>query len=80
MLRISGDGRETEVFTSAVKMWGQYLRYNYATFDFSSVRESGLYVLEYGTERTPALRIAGDVYANAWQPTLDVLPRCKWIT
>jgi endoglucanase len=72
VLRVSENGEETEVFKSGVKVWGPYLRYNYATFDFSAVTKSGLYLLEYGDQRTSALRIAPDVYENAWQPTLDV--------
>ena len=72
VLRVSEKGEETEVFRSEVKVWGRYLCYDYATFDFTTVTESGLYVLEYGDQRTHALRIAGDVYKDAWHPTLDV--------
>ena len=72
VLKVSEKGEKTEVFRSDVKVWGPYLRYNYATFDFTPVNESGLYLLEYGDQRTTALRIAPDVYENAWHPTLDV--------
>ena len=72
LLRVTESGEEKEVFRSEVKMWGQYLRYRYATFDFTPVRESGLYVIEYGAQRTGALKIAPDVYENAWHQTLDV--------
>jgi hypothetical protein len=48
------------------------MRYQYARFDFSSVREPGLYAIEYAGERTAPFRIAADVYRRGvWQPTLD---------
>ena len=72
VLKVSEKGEKTEVFISKVKVWGRYLCYNYATFDFTPVKESGLYILEYGDHRTTALRIAPDVYENAWHPTLDI--------
>jgi endoglucanase len=72
VLKVSEKGEEKEVFRSAVKDWGQYLRYNYVTFDFTPLREKGLYVLEYGNQRTTAFRIAPNVYEQAWQPTLDI--------
>ncbi|HEU5077955.1 MAG TPA: glycoside hydrolase family 9 protein [Opitutaceae bacterium] len=72
VLRINRDGTSTETLAAAPQPWGAYLRYNYATFDFSAVREPGLYVLEYGATRTKPFRISADVYAAAWHPTLDV--------
>lgn len=71
LLKVTGHGEETEVFRSTPKMWGQYLRYTYATFDFTSQTDSGLYIIEYGDRRTAAVKIARDVYENAWHPTLD---------
>lgn len=72
LLKTTGDGGTAQILESAPKAWGGYLRYNYLTFDFSSVRESGIYMIEYAGERTAPFRIAGDVYATAWQPTLDI--------
>jgi hypothetical protein len=72
LLKVRGDGRFVETYKGGVKKWGPYLRYNYLTFDFTPVKESGLYVIEYGGVRTKPFRIAADVYENAWQPTLDV--------
>ena len=54
------------------KIWGKYLRYNYLEFDFTTVTDSGLYVIEYGKIRTLPFRIARNIYENAWQPALDV--------
>ena len=72
LLRVAADGDETEVLAAAPTPWGRYLRYDYRTFDFSEVREPGVYLLEYGGKRTPAFRIAPDIYADAWHPSMDV--------
>ena len=72
LLRIDRDGREHEAHAADAARWGQYLRYDYYTFDFSGVREPGIYVIEAAGQRTGAFRIAADAYANAWHPTLDV--------
>ncbi len=53
---------------SSLKPW---LRYDYATFDFSPVKEPGLYVIEYAGQRTDVFPIARDSYDNTWQTTLD---------
>ena len=72
LLRVGEDGRMTPVSVSPAKRWGDYLRYSYLQLDFSSVRQPGLYVLEYGDTRTAPFRIAADAYAGAWHPTMDV--------
>lgn len=70
--KVTEEGGFEEKFGGPVTLWGKYLRYNYATFDFSNVRESGLYVIGYGNVRTEPFRIAADVYKDPWTPTLDV--------
>ncbi|HEY1116018.1 MAG TPA: glycoside hydrolase family 9 protein, partial [Chitinophagaceae bacterium] len=72
LLKVSADGRLTEKYRSATKPWGPYLRYRYTTFDFTAIKEEGVYVIEYGKQRTTPFRIDADVYASAWQPTLDI--------
>ena len=72
LLKLTTDGKFTETLKSDAKKWGKYLRYNYLTFDFSSIKESGLYVIEYGNVRTAPFRIDNDVYEKAWYPTSDV--------
>ena len=62
----------TPVLSGPARAWGKYLRYSYLQFDFSPVRQPGLYVLDYGGTRTAPFRIAQDIYADAWHPTLDV--------
>jgi endoglucanase len=72
LLRVDGDGSFTEAFSAETASRGDYLRYKYFAFDFTGVRAPGVYVIESAGERTKAFRIAADVYADAWHPTLDV--------
>ncbi len=72
LLKINEDGTLAEKFSAPIKEWGKYLRYNYYTFDFSSVKENGLYKIKYDTVITSTFRIDKNVYKNAWKPTLDV--------
>jgi len=72
LLRIAADGTESVALAAETPTWGDYLRYRYHTFDFSAVREPGIYALEAAGTRTHAFRIAADVLATAWHPTLDV--------
>ncbi len=72
LLEVGADGSMTPVLSDTAKPWGHYLRYDYRTFDFSSVTRPGLYALRYEGQTTATFRIAPDIYAQAWQPTLDV--------
>ncbi|HYD23439.1 MAG TPA: glycoside hydrolase family 9 protein [Croceibacterium sp.] len=72
LLRVAADGAVSEALAAAPAPWGRYLRYDYRTFDFSSVRDPGLYMLEFAGRRTATFRIAPDVYADAWHPSMDV--------
>jgi endoglucanase len=72
LLKVNDDGHTVVAYTSKPEKWGRYLRYTYSKFDFSDVKEEGVYVIEYGRERTKPFRIAKDVYEKAWQPTLDI--------
>jgi endoglucanase len=72
LFRIEPSGDQVEAFRGATRPKGQYLRYNYLAFDFSSVRQSGVYVIGYGKFRSTPFRIAPDVYADAWHASLDV--------
>jgi hypothetical protein len=72
LLKLDGSGREAEKLKVIPSHWGKYLRYQYYTFDFSAIKEPGLYILEYANTKTKAFRIGDDVYANAWHPTSDV--------
>lgn len=53
--------------------WGKFLRYNYVVFDFSEIKEPGLYAISYGKENSGFFSIGTDVYQRSvWQPTLEI--------
>jgi len=71
LCKITENG-EQKVFSAAGKEWGQFLRYNYLKFDFSTIKEEGLYKVHYGTSVSSIFRIARDVYdRGVWQPVLE---------
>ncbi|MBN1313319.1 MAG: glycoside hydrolase family 9 protein [Anaerolineae bacterium] len=72
LLKVIENGELVGQHTGGLSSRGSYLRYNYFSFDFSRVREAGLYVIAYGDVRTRPFRIAHDVYETVWHPTLDV--------
>jgi endoglucanase len=72
LLNVSSAGEFIEVHRGAVKDWGRYLRYDYAHFDFSDIKDNGIYVIEYGDQRTQPFRIDDKIYEDTWHPTLDV--------
>lgn len=72
VLKVLPDGKMEKVYTAPVSEWGKFMRYRYVKFDFSSIQETGLYVIQYGNQRTNAFPIHSGVYANIWHPTLDV--------
>src|SRR5579872_864261 len=71
VLRITPQGDSKEVFQGEVKRWGKWLRYEYARFDFSAVREPGIYEIEYAGHRTGPFRIAPNVYDGMWRLSLN---------
>lgn len=71
VLRLSEDGSYKQVFEGPITAATPWLRYVYSKFDFTAVKQPGLYVIEYAGQRTAAFPIAKDVYAHIWQPSLD---------
>lgn len=69
---VNEEGKSIEKYNGEVKVWGKYLRYNYAKFDFSSVKQNGIYYIQYGDYKTNTFRINKNVYDDVWHPTLDV--------
>ncbi|MFH1197813.1 MAG: glycoside hydrolase family 9 protein [bacterium] len=72
LFQVNQEGNSIEKFNGEVKVWGEYLRYNYVKFDFSSVKEPGVYYIQYGNEKTNTFIINQGVYNEVWHPTLDV--------
>lgn len=71
LLRLSADGTFEKVYQARVSKPQRWLRYDYATFDFSSASRPGLYKIEYADQQTAPFRIADNVYDNTWQTSLD---------
>ena len=72
LMRIREDGTATEAYTGALTNWGPYYKYNYVKFDFSSVRQPGVYFIQYGTTRTNDFLIDEHVYDRITDATTDV--------
>jgi len=54
------------------KTWGNFLRYNYLTYDFSDIQTPGSYVITYRDKATASFKINDDVFdRHVWQPTLE---------
>lgn len=72
MLYKIAENGEQPVFGLEAKEWGEFLRYTYLRFDFSSVTEEGLYRVRYGSTKSEVFRIASDIYDRGiWQPVLE---------
>jgi hypothetical protein len=72
LFRIAADGDRTVVLARPPAPWGRWLRYDYARFDFSEVREAGLYQIAYGDVTTEPFRVAADVFGpELWSASLD---------
>jgi endoglucanase len=70
LVRLTADGRKT-VLRAKTQPRGRWTRYDYAAFDFSSIREPGIYAISYAGTTTNPFRIAPDAYARIWQTSLD---------
>ena len=71
VLRLTEDGSYKQVFEGPITPSTPWLRYVYSKFDFTTVRDPGLYVIEYADQRTAPFPIAKDAYAKIWQDSLD---------
>jgi len=69
--KITENGIE-QVYTADAAQWGRFLRYDYLKFDFTEIKEEGLYKISYGASESSIFRIAEDIYDNGvWQPVLE---------
>jgi len=71
VLRLMEDGSYKQVFEGPITPSMPWLRYVYSKFDFTPVKDPGLYVIEYADQRTAPFPISKDAYANIWQDSLD---------
>lgn len=71
LVRLGADGQRVPVLQANIAPRGRWKRYAYAAFDFSVVREPGVYAIAYAGHETNPFRIAPDAYDRIWQPSLD---------
>ena len=72
LYRIGEDGKATKVFSGNIAPWGNYFKYNYVKFDFSSVKTPGIYYIQYGNFKTNNFLIDNNVYDKITDATSDI--------
>ena len=72
LMRIKEDGTTEQAFKGDIKSWGPYYKYNYVKFDFSTVRQPGIYYIQYGNTKTNDFLIDEHVYDKITDATTDV--------
>ena len=72
LMHIKTDGTTEQAFTGNIQNWGPYFKYNYVKFDFSSVKQPGIYYIQYGKTRTNDFLIDEHVYDKITDATTDV--------
>lgn len=72
VFKIGENGTISNVFTGDVRSWGDYFKYHYVKFDFSSVTTPGIYYIQYGDLKTNHFIIQDDVYDEITDATSDV--------
>jgi hypothetical protein len=72
IFKIGDDGNATEVFSGNIVPWGNYFKYHYVKFDFTSVKDPGIYYIQYGNFKTNNFLIAKNVYDKITDATSDI--------
>ncbi|NTV91679.1 MAG: hypothetical protein HGA22_15190, partial [Clostridiales bacterium] len=72
LLKINASNGTEEVMSAVPLKWGKFLAYDYAIFDFSSVKEPGMYIITYGKAKSYPFSVKNEIFSNeVWQPTLE---------
>ncbi|SHH54562.1 N-terminal ig-like domain of cellulase [Chryseolinea serpens] len=69
---IGNDGSAREVFSGKIVSWGDYYKYHYVKFDFTSVTTPGIYYIKYGNFKTNDFLIENSVYDKITDATSDI--------
>jgi len=72
LYKIGDDGNAVEVFNGKIVPWGNYYKYHYVKFDFTSVTTPGIYYIQYGNFRTNNFLIEKTVYDQITDATSDI--------
>jgi len=70
--KVGDDGNAAEVFSGKIVPWGDYYKYHYVKFDFSSVNTPGIYYIQYGDFKTNNFLIENNVYDHITDATSDI--------
>ena len=72
LIKINKDSETIIKKENQPRLWGNFLRYKYLHFDFSEIKDEGLYKIKYGNIESNVFEIKKDIFAKSvWQPTLD---------
>lgn len=72
LYKIGNDGNAAEVFSGKTESWGDYYKYHYVKFDFSPVKDPGIYYIRYGDVKTNNFIIQDNVYDKITDATSDI--------
>ncbi|HEX2396395.1 MAG TPA: cellulase N-terminal Ig-like domain-containing protein [Bacteroidales bacterium] len=70
--KIGDDGKATKVFSGKTEPWGNYFKYHYLKFDFTAVKNPGVYYIQYGDYKTNNFIIQDNVYDKITEATSDI--------
>jgi endoglucanase len=70
--KLGDDGKATEVFSGNIVPWGDYFKYHYVKFDFTSINTPGIYYIQYGDFKTNNFLIENGVYDQITDATSDI--------
>lgn len=72
LIQVFRDGKQVIVKEGIPEKWGKYYFRNYAHFDFSDIREEGIYFLKYGDQKTEVFPISRKLSEqDYWRSTLE---------
>ena len=72
VIKVETNGNETVAFKGKVSNWGRYYKYNYDRFDFTELKEPGVYYIRYGETKTNNFIINDNVYDKITDATSDI--------
>ena len=72
IIKIEDDGSEKVAYKGQIDVWGMYYKYNYVKFDFTDVKDPGVYYIQYGDYKTGNFIIDNSVYNWITDATSDV--------
>jgi hypothetical protein len=72
LYKLGNDGKATLAFGGKIVPWGDYFKYHYVKFDFTSVKTPGIYYIQYGNFKTNNFLIENNVYDKITDATSDI--------